>query len=1305
MTWKRRIGWTAVVIVALIAVSGVGAYWYLQSSAFQRYATARIIQQTKESTGARLEVQHLDLKLRTLTSDLYGLTIHGTEGVGQPPLLQADELTVRLRIDSVLRRKITLQELLIVHPVAHVAIDENGKTNFPEPPPTSKPSSSTNVFDLAVRHALLSAGEIYLNDRKTPFAADVRDLKIETHYEFPKSAYVGSIEYGNADLQYGHYAPVSHALNVKFTATPAALNIDPLSLRVASSTVLLRTKVENFAQPKVDGTYEVHVHGQDLAQLSSSVKVEGDMAIAGPIKYDCVSGMPLLRCLDISGHLSSDGLSAKSAAGNVIVRRLVANYRIATEQVQSNDIVADLLDGRAWGTILIRNLDTTPNGTASVKIQGISLDAMKRTFTNEQLKRLPVTGSLGGETRATWVGSLQNVRLSSDLSLRGAIWDQANPPSPRFPLDGVAHVSYDGRRNSLLVSQTSLRAASVFLNFQGELGDHSNLQVGAVAPDLHEASQLISLLQQSESPAPQKVDVSGVATLKAIVLGPIRRPSISGNLDAENVEAQGSRWKTVKASFDLDPSRLVVKDISLIDAHQGDASGNVQISLTNWSYAQANPIAANLSVHRMAITDLQHLAGVDYPIAGNLAANVAVSGSQLHPTGKGQLQITDGKAYGEPFNALNARFDAADGTIRSTIDARLPAGEAHGEGKYVPASKSYTFQASAPNIVLEKLASVKQKNLEIAGTVRAFARGEGTVDNPQMTATVELPKLQLQQTAITEMKADLNVANQRANLALVSDVNQAHISGHGYVNLTPDRYADFTVDTNKVPLQPFLVLYAPSLPEGFQGETELHATLKGPLQDRSKVEAHVMIATLRAQYQNLELASTAPIHADYRNSELTLQPAELTGTGTSITWRGSIGTSAMDIAAKGSIDARILKLVQPDMNSGGSVSFDLRTSGTVHSPQVDGRVHLQDVAVVTPDAPLGVEKLNGDIELNSEKAELRNITGQVGGGQVSLGGTVEFRPAVQFNVVANGDGVRLRYPAGVRTVLDSKLILNGTPSESTLTGRVLIDSLSFTPEFDLSSFVSQFEGTAPPPTGESFADRVKLAITVQSSQNLSATSAQVSLEGAANLRVIGTATQPVIVGRADLTSGELFFRNNRYQLQRGLITFNNPAQTAPFLNVAATTTIQQYNLTITMNGPIDKLSTSYVSDPPLATADVINLMASGQTTQQASANSSTDSILAGQVASQFSGNIQKFAGLSSLEIDPLIGGNNQNPSARIAVQQRITRNLLFTFSTDVSQPGNEIVQGDYQINRRWSVSVARDELGGISVDGRYHTKF
>ncbi|MBO0911964.1 MAG: hypothetical protein J2P13_09240, partial [Acidobacteria bacterium] len=69
------------------------------------------------------------------------------------------------------------------------------------------------------------------------------------------------------------------------------------------------------------------------------------------------------------------------------------------------------------------------------------------------------------------------------------------------------------------------------------------------------------------------------------------------------------------------------------------------------------------------------------------------------------------------------------------------------------------------------------------------------------------------------------------------------------------------------------------------------------------------------------------------------------------------------------------------------------------------------------------------------------------------------------------------------------------------------------------------------------------------------------------------------------------------------------------------------------------------------------------------------------------------------------GGENTNPSARIGIQKRVTRDFLFTFSTDVTQPQSEIIQGEYQFSRRWSVSVVRNESGGVAVDGRFHTNF
>jgi translocation and assembly module TamB len=355
---------------------------------------------------------------------------------------------------------------------------------------------------------------------------------------------------------------------------------------------------------------------------------------------------------------------------------------------------------------------------------------------------------------------------------------------------------------------------------------------------------------------------------------------------------------------------------------------------------------------------------------------------------------------------------------------------------------------------------------------------------------------------------------------------------------------------------------------------------------------------------------------------------------------------------------------------------------------------------------VGIDTLNGTLDLKNNQIQMTELKGQVGGGDISIGGAITYKPQLQFNMALQGKSLRLRYPDGVRSVLDSDLKLTGNLQEAAVNGRVLIDGLSFTSDFDLAKFMNQFTGANVPPSGSTFADNVKLNVAVQSAGDLSAAASTISIEGTVNLRLIGTAANPVVVGRTDLTSGDIFFMSQRYELQRGIINFTNPNEIEPVVNISLTTTVEQYNLTLNITGPVDKLQTSYVSDPPLAPVDIINLIARGQTTEEASTSSfGADSILAAGVASQLGTGVQKLAGISSLQIDPLLGGNNTNPSARIALQQRVTKNFVFTFSTDVTQPQGEIVQGDYQLTKRWSVSAERDEYGGFTAEGRFHTSF
>jgi translocation and assembly module TamB len=395
----------------------------------------------------------------------------------------------------------------------------------------------------------------------------------------------------------------------------------------------------------------------------------------------------------------------------------------------------------------------------------------------------------------------------------------------------------------------------------------------------------------------------------------------------------------------------------------------------------------------------------------------------------------------------------------------------------------------------------------------------------------------------------------------------------------------------------------------------------------------------------------------------------------------------------------------PDTTTAGTVRLDVRGSGSASKPEVRGQIQLQKVAYIPSDAPIGVENLNGTLDVDNGRVQIRQLTGQSGGGTISLGGFLDYQPALRFDVAINAQSVRLLYPQGLRTVLNGNLTAAGTTNSSLINGRVLIDSVSFTPDFDLANFIASSNTPSVPSATPTAADNMRLDIAVQSTSDLQASSSTVSLQGAANLRLIGTAADPVITGRADLNSGDVFFNNQRFVLERGIVNFINPHQTEPNVNILITTTIQQYNLSLTILGPVDKLTTSYTSDPPLPPVDIINLIARGQTTEQPAAPFDANQVIASELAGQVSSRVGKFAGISSLTIDPTLGSNTQNPSARVAIQQRVTRNFVFTFSTDVTDPEAEIVQGEYQLNKRWSVSASRDQYGGVAVDGRFHTTF
>src|SRR5438552_16211916 len=54
----------------------------------------------------------------------------------------------------------------------------------------------------------------------------------------------------------------------------------------------------------------------------------------------------------------------------------------------------------------------------------------------------------------------------------------------------------------------------------------------------------------------------------------------------------------------------------------------------------------------------------------------------------------------------------------------------------------------------------------------------------------------------------------------------------------------------------------------------------------------------------------------------------------------------------------------------------------------------------------------------------------------------------------------------------------------------------------------------------------------------------------------------------------------------------------PVLDLRASAHVRDYDITLDLNGRIDRPSLTYRSEPPLPTGDIVALLAFGQTTQQ-----------------------------------------------------------------------------------------------------------
>jgi translocation and assembly module TamB len=1155
----------------------------------------------------------------------------------------------------------------------------------------------------------------------------------------------------------GRGVPVSGRLNVDYNARADTVTVGRSYLALPNSRVDMSGSLGQQIQ--------VHLVSRNLDDLRPVAAIPVTLN-GGAATVDAV----------VTGKLSDPRISAQASVTNFSVdgrpfTRFTADVAAsqASASVANGVVARGALEARFSGTVGLAHWK--PESSQALRVDATIRNAdLQDALALAGQTGVPATGALTADAHV--IGTIGSPRGTADLTL-------ANGTLEGEHFDSLtAHAVMSERAIDVPTLQWTAGPSHIDANatYQHPVND---LTRGALRA--HIASNQVQIAQ-FQSLVKDRPGLRGMLTLNGDATANIQPTatatdieltSLNANLSARGIEMEGKNLGDFTAT-----ATSAGTDIQY-DVSSDFAGSTIRVNgkslLTGDHQTTANASIANLPIDRVLA-----LAGRrDLPVGGTLAATAQVSGTLDDPRANATLNITKGTAYQEPFDKLQATIAYTSQSI-DVPSFRLDDGPSYMElsGRFAhPANNlqegQVQFHARSNDLQLARFHTVQQAEPGLAGIVQLTADGAATLRATgaplfsTLNANLAAKGLSVNKKPLGDLTATAETQGGGVAFNLTSDLGHGDIRGSGRMELAGDYPVNAQVTFSGLTysgLQALLGGEAQPFDASVQGQLNVSGpvaraeSLKGALQ-LTKLEAHsVSPSTGKKPRVNFEMHNDGPVALSLDQSVITIQSAHITGpfTDLSLTGSASLGgvqplpdgrgsvrslvgqavspvspaggrdsvnvPPTMNLRATGNVKLEVLQAFDADIFSSGTVLLNAAVTGSTDKPVINGRLQLQNASFQMLDLPNGLSNGNGVIQFNGTEALIQNLTGETGGGKVTVAGYASYGgPEMQFRVQATAGRVHVEASDSVTITADARVNLAGSASRSLLSGSVTIQDVALHSHSDVGSILAS---AATPPSSDSpstglmagmrFDVKIETAPGVQFHTGLTQ-----NLQADANLTLRGTLDHPGMLGRVAVSSGQVLFFGTKYTIDQGTVSFFNPQKIDPILNVDLATSVQGVDVSINVSGHMERMKLSYRSDPPMQFSDLVSLLASGKlnTTdpvlaarqqpapQQSFQQMGASTVLGEAVANPVSGRLQRLFGVSQLKIDPQITGSSTTPQATLTLQQQITRDLTFTYISDITQSNPQILRIEWAVNPQWSAVAQRDVNGIFDLDFFYKKRF
>ena len=1281
------------------------------------------------------------------------------------PWLVARRIDVSLAWKALWRREILLDSVEMSDWKMVVESFPGNLHNWPRlGGPPRAPSTGPRLVVTTLQSLRATRGEFAFDDHAARWGVIAPNLEVTAG---KLAEYNGRAQFSGGTIYFNDVVPMTAALSTSFKVRDGKIALDDIKLLTDGAVSELSGVVDTRRWPEM--VYQVKSKVQFprmreifFARDTFSLHGEGDFTGT----FHLFKGGRELR-----GHF----FSPEAGINAYRFRNLEGALEWLPDRFEVTRASSDFYGGRTHFKHLMADLGRPSPGHAKFEVEYENVDLTQFTDFLET-SGIRLAGRASGHNLLQWqlgafkertgggavyVTSTGMTAMGRDVSEahRAAAEARANDLTPfsdhtpltPVPLSGAVTYSFAG--DDVRLASGEVATEETFVTFNGETtfsGDQSRVPFHVSSSNWQESDRLLVGLMTAFGSSARVTEMDGAGEFDGVLLGAFRRPRIEGHFRGRAMQAFDVVWGDAEGDVVIENSYANVSNAVVTRGKSRiDVSGLFSLGFPRRDGGEE--INARIKMDGRPLADLLNAFDLEgYPLDGSLSGEFHLYGPYTRPFGFGRMTINDGSAYDEQFSTASAglRFEG-HGVRLDAIQLIKAPGSMNGAA-YVGWNGTYSFNTEGRGIAVETLDVATFPDLpQFTGVLNFSARGSASFAEPRYDVQVDVQDLFFGEEGIGEVTARLNMRDTLLTYELEAASPRLAVSSTGRVAFDDERAdAEMSFRVSDTALDPYIRVFKPDVSPYTTAVASGTIRVNGDLYDRNALRVATVVEQLDLQLIDYRLRNQGPVQLALDGPTLRLDALRLVGDDTALDVTGTVDLQKqrLSLQAHGAANLAVLQGFMGDLRSSGRADVSALIGGTVSRPVVSGQAMLTQGRLRHFSFPHALEDLNGVVTFNASGIRLDNLDGTTGLNGKLGGGVVKFTGRIgmigyelsEFDLSATGTDMRLRFPEGMRSVVDATLALQGPSAAPMLSGTVLVKNASWTRGFDSSGSMLALGGDAataglPTAPGAMAAAtlplRYDVRIVAPSSLRIENNQAQIVASSELNLR--GTFDRPLLFGRADIERGDVRFEGRRYQVTRGSLDFTNPNRIQPFFDVEAETRVrvpgQTYRVTLRMTGTTDRMQPTFESDPPLAPMDVLTLLFSDTAPtgdielaalrqpnqrEQDILQARATRALTGALSEEVGRVVEQTFGVDSFQITPLLmdpaqtsaSGLTVNPAARVTIGKRISERVYLTYARSLSSARlDEIILLEYDQNDRlgWVLSQNEDRTYAFEVRKRH----